>query len=106
MKSLPVLLTCSVLIAPLAAALRAEPVDSHVAAATVYADRAVVTRTATVDLAAGEHALTFENLPAGLIDQSLRASGRGTAAATILDVNAQTAFLEATPNARVKELED
>jgi len=86
--------------------LRAEPADSRLTAATVYADRAVVTRTATLDLAAGEHAIAFERLPAGLLDQSLQASGRGTATATILDVNAQTAYVDFTPNERVKELEE
>ncbi len=106
MKILPALLPCSLLLAPLLTALGAAPVDSRITAATVYADRAVITRTATVELAAGEHALAFANLPAELIDQSLRASGRGTAAATILDVNAQTTFVEAAPNARVKELAD
>ncbi len=57
-------------------------------------------------MAAGEHAIAFERLPAGLLDQSLQASGRGTAGATILDVNAQTAYVDFTPNARVQELEE
>ena len=86
--------------------LRAAPVDSHISAATVYLDRAVVTRLATVELVRGEHALVFERLPAGLLDQSLQASGRGTAGVTILDVNAQTAYVDFTPNERVKELEE
>jgi len=86
--------------------LRASPVDSRISAATVYLDRAVITRTATVELAAGEHAIVFERLPAALLDQSLQASGRGTAASTILDVNAQTAYVDFTPNVRVQELED
>ncbi len=86
--------------------LRASPVDSRITAATVYADRAVVTRVATADLTAGEHLLAFERLPAGLLDQSLQASGRGTATATILGVDAQTAFVDFTPNARVQELEE
>jgi uncharacterized protein (TIGR02231 family) len=94
-----VLLSSSVL-------LRASPVDSRISAATVYFDRAVITRTATVELAAGEHAIVFERLPAALLDQSLQASGRGTAASTILDVNAQTAYVDFTPNTRVQELED
>jgi uncharacterized protein (TIGR02231 family) len=94
-----VLLSSSVL-------LRAGPVDSRISAATVYLDRAVITRTATVELAAGEHAIVFERLPAALLDQSLQASGRGTAASTILDVNAQTAYVDFTPNTRVQELED
>ncbi len=86
--------------------LRAAPVESRLTAATVYADRAVVTRLATVELAVGEHAIAFERLPAGLLDQSLQASGRGTAGATILDVNAQTVYVDFTPNARVQELEE
>ena len=94
-----VLLSSSVL-------LRASPVDSRISAATVYLDRAVITRTATVELAAGEHAIVFERLPAALLDQSLQASGRGTAATIILDVNAQTAYVDFTPNTRVQELED
>lgn len=86
--------------------LRGNPVDSHLTAATVYLDRAVVTRTATVELAAGEHTLAFERLPAGLIDQSLQASGRGTATAAILDVTAQTVYVDFTPNTKVQELEE
>ena len=106
MKTLRGLLPCSLLLVLSAAALRADPADSHISAATVYLDRAVVTRTARVELAAGEHALVFERLPATLLDQSLQASGRGTATATILDVTAQTAFVDFTPNERVKELEE
>jgi len=94
-----------VLLSPLLS-LRADPVDSRITAATVYGDRAMVTRTATLDLSVGEHALVFERLPASLIDQSIQASGRGVAGATILDVNAQTAYVDFTPNARVKEMED
>src|SRR5665213_3347870 len=84
----------------------AAPVDSHISAATVYSDRAVITRTAVLDLGPGESALVFERMPANLIDQSLQVSAHGTASATILDVNAQTTFVEATPNPQVKELED
>jgi uncharacterized protein (TIGR02231 family) len=91
---------------PASLLLRATPVESRITAATVYADRAVVTRVATADLAAGEHLLAFERLPASLLDQSLQASGRGTATATILDVSAHTAYVDFTPNARVQELEE
>ncbi len=84
----------------------AAPVDSHISAATVYSDRAVVTRTAELDLSPGETALVFERMPTNLVDQSLQVSAHGTATATILDVNAETTFVDATPNPRVKELED
>ncbi|MFT3868960.1 MAG: mucoidy inhibitor MuiA family protein [Nibricoccus sp.] len=82
------------------------PVSSQINSATVYRDRAVVTRTAKIELAAGETQLSFEKLPATLVEQSLQVSGRGTASATILDVSTRTTFVEATPDARIKALED
>jgi uncharacterized protein (TIGR02231 family) len=84
----------------------AAPVESHISAATVYSDRAVVTRIAEIDLSPGENALVFERLPAGLVDQSLQVSAHGTASATILDVSAETTYVDSAPNPRVKELED
>ncbi|MES1166900.1 MAG: mucoidy inhibitor MuiA family protein [Pseudomonadota bacterium] len=81
-------------------------VASVISAVTVYPDRAVVTRTAALDLAAGTQEIVFAGLPATLVDQSLQVSGRGTAAATILDVSARQTFVNFTPNERVKALED
>ena len=86
--------------------LRAAPVDSRISAVTVYQDRAVVTRSATVQLTGGTTELIFANLPQALNEQSLQVSGKGTAQATILDVSAKQTFVDYTPNARVKELED
>jgi len=81
--------------------------DSHIAAVTVYADRAVVTRTAALDLAAaGPIEVTFEKLPAALLDQSLQVAGRGTAQTTLLDVTARATYVDFAPNERVKSLED
>jgi uncharacterized protein (TIGR02231 family) len=105
MKTLPI---CRALLALMlsAAALAAAPTDSKITAATVYLDRAVVTRTATAELVPGVQELTFTGLPAGLVEQSLQVSGRGTATATILDVSTRQVFVEATPDTRVKTLED
>lgn len=105
MKTLPI---CRALLALVlsAAALAAAPTDSKITAATVYLDRAVVTRTAAAELVPGVQELTFAGLPAGLVEQSLQVSGRGTATATILDVSARQVFVEATPDTRVKTLED
>lgn len=100
------LLRLSALFLSLAAALRAAPVDSKISAVTVYTDRAVVTRTASVELAGGQIELTFANLPEALLDQSLQVSGRGTAQAQILDVSAKRTFVDFTPNERVKQLEE
>ncbi|MBI2511782.1 MAG: mucoidy inhibitor MuiA family protein [Opitutae bacterium] len=99
-------LRLSGLLALVATALTAAPVESVISAVTVYTDRAVVTRTATVELAGGQTELVFANLPEGLLDQSVQVSGRGTAQATILDVAARRTFVDFTPNARVKEIED
>jgi hypothetical protein len=90
------ILLLSTLLLLFSTALSGAPVDSRITAVTVYGDRAIVTRTASSDLTVGEHALVFENLPSALVDQSLQASGRGVAGATILDVTAQTVFVEAT----------
>lgn len=86
--------------------LAAAPVDSRISAVTVYQDRAVVTRTATVQLGGGTAELVFANLPQSLNEQSLQVSGRGTAQASILDVSAKQTYVDYTPDARVKELED
>jgi len=61
--------------------------DSKITAVTVYGDRAVVTRSMSSDFGVGEHAITFENLPAALLDESVQASGKGVNGATILDVS-------------------
>jgi uncharacterized protein (TIGR02231 family) len=90
----------------LPAAHCATPVESTITAATVYSDRAVVTRTATVDLAMGENLLLFDNLPLSLMEDSLQFSGHGSASATILDVNAESSVVETVTNEKVKALED
>ena len=81
--------------------------DSRITAVTVYADRAVVTRTAQLAFP-GEGVIeaVFDRLPATLLEESLQVSGRGATAATLLDVGARTAFVDFTPNERVKALED
>eukprot|EP01031_Cornospumella_fuschlensis_P011998 gene11998-14667_t len=103
---LPVCLGLSLLVSASAAPL---PAKSEITAVTVYTDRAVVTRTAPLDLAAGVPGVVevvFEKLPTNLLDQSLQVSGRGVAQVTILDVTARAAYVDFTPNDRVKTLED
>jgi uncharacterized protein (TIGR02231 family) len=107
MKTLRHSLTAACSILAPAFCLGATNADSHISAVTVYADRAVVTRTATLAVpAAGPLEIVFANLPAALVEQSLQVSGRGTAQTTILDVTARAAYLDFTPNERVKALED
>jgi uncharacterized protein (TIGR02231 family) len=106
MKSSFVALSLVTLLLTLSTGLTAAPIDSRITAVTVYGDRAIVTRTSSTELTAGEHTLAFENLPAPLLDQSVQASGKGVAGATILDVRTQTVVAETTSNERVKTLED
>lgn len=101
------LLTSSVaLICAVSALAAPAQVASDITAVTVYSDRAVVTRTSHLELAAGLHELTFDKLPANLVEQSLQVTGIGTAEATILDVTARRAFIDYTPNPRAKTLEN
>jgi uncharacterized protein (TIGR02231 family) len=83
------------------------PAKSAIAAVTVYSDRAVVTRQAAIKLdATGVVEVTFDQLPAALVDQSLQVTGRGVAQATILDVTPRITHVDFTPNERVKVLQD
>jgi uncharacterized protein (TIGR02231 family) len=108
MKTRRVLLACALLPALVSATLATPvPAKSAIAAVTVYLDRAVVTRSAALDLTAtGVTEVTIERLPANLLDQSLQVSGRGVAQVTILDVAARATYVDFTPNERVKALED
>jgi len=101
-KHLIVHLLAALILTPFS--LFAASVDSQISAATVYADRAVVTRMGDAKLTAGINELLFENLPAGLLDQSLQVSGSGSVNTTILDVTARQTYLAATPDPRRKEL--
>src|SRR5271170_4333527 len=94
-------------LADMSGAIRADPVESSLSAVTVYMDRAVVTRTAKVDVrAAGPLEVAFERLPERLQDESLRVAGTGTAKTSILDVTARASYVDFTPNHRVQTLRD
>lgn len=56
--------------------------DSKITAATVYNDRATLTRIATVEIPAGKHDLVFTGLPISLMPNSLRAGGKSVAKVT------------------------
>ena len=54
--------------------------DSKITSTIVYTDRATVTRKAIIDIPAGSHTVTFENLPLQMLPDSLRAEGQASAA--------------------------
>lgn len=79
--------------------------DSQITAVTVYAGRALVTRTAHVHLAPGEHELVFPALPGSLQENSVGVSARGTATARILRLAVQRQHLGEPQNERIRQLE-
>ncbi|MCS6242252.1 MAG: mucoidy inhibitor MuiA family protein [Opitutus sp.] len=101
---LPLVLVALVCTSALAAPI---PAESTLTAATIYPDRAVVTRTASlIDVPAGTTEISFGQLPAALLDESVQVSAKGTTAAALLDITTRIAYVTAEPDARVKTLED
>ncbi|MBR1777149.1 MAG: mucoidy inhibitor MuiA family protein [Alphaproteobacteria bacterium] len=65
---------------------------SEISAVTVFPDRADISRTAELTLPAGKHTVVFNGLPAGLITESLRVAGKGSAGFTIGSVETKQIF--------------
>lgn len=78
------LLSCSVVALVFPSMAQAEEIkaQSHLTAATVYMDRATLTRQAIVDIPAGAHTVVFEGLSAAMMTDSLRAEGAAQAKVT------------------------
>ncbi len=101
-----ILLCAFVALAPGVVGAAPVAADSKITSVTVYGQGAVVTRHADVALEPGTQELVFAGLPASLDPDLIQVSGSGTAQATILDVTATSAQLEAPANTRLKELRD
>ncbi len=71
------------LMLPLSAQAEEFRVEAKLKAATVYADRAMLTGKAEVTMTPGKHTVIFENLPIALFPDSLRVEGGGTASAVL-----------------------
>jgi len=81
------------------------PIDTKVTAVTIFPDRARVTRSGRVSLAAGLHSLLVGQLPLALLPDSLRASGKGTARAKLLGVASRLEHYYETPAQAALQLE-
>jgi uncharacterized protein (TIGR02231 family) len=79
---------------------------SRITSVIVYPDRALVTRTAFMELSKGDHEIVFENLPPGINTDSLRAKGKGTASVRILSLESKKVILDRPHQERVAELND
>ena len=64
-----------------------------VSAATIFSDRALVSRTGQVKLPAGAHTIIVENMPAGFDERSLRVEGSGLSAVKIGAVEVKHIYL-------------
>jgi uncharacterized protein (TIGR02231 family) len=109
MKILHTILPLVLLLVPALSAasdLKRLPASSRITAVTVYADRAMTSRSATINLATGSYLIVFEGLPALIQDDSVRVEGKGTAGASISGLEVKRAFLEQSSEKRVQELDE
>jgi len=81
-------------------------VDSKVVAATVFKDRAMVTRSAEINLAKGIHTLTFSNLTNDLQSESVRLSASGPGIIKILDIQVERRFTTEIQHDKIRRLQD
>jgi uncharacterized protein (TIGR02231 family) len=109
MKNLRCLLFLTLLLVPaltFAADLKQIPASSRITAVTVYPDRALTTRSASLNLTPGSYLIAFDTLPALIQDDSVRVEGKGSAGVTIVGLEVKRAFLEQSGEKRVKELDE
>jgi len=79
--------------------------ESKVVSVTVFRNRALVTREASLSLFPGKHEITLSALPADLLDESVRVSGKGSAAVKILDVKIETEHTAEIQDKEIKILQ-
>lgn len=61
-------------------------VESKVISATIFRNRALVAREASLNLAQGKYAIVLSALPSDFLDESVRVSGTGSTKVRILDI--------------------
>ena len=81
-------------------------VESKVTAVTIFKNRALVTRGTELNLTPGKHKLIFSNLPADLLNESVRVSVDGSGHTKILDVKAEEKFTPTVQQEDIKGLEN
>ncbi len=100
-------LFCASLLLPcLATASDITPASNTVQQVTVFQDRAEVTRQIGVDLPAGEHTILVPELPAQLVEASLRAGGRGKKGLRIATVESRRVFATQVVQERERQLRE
>jgi len=101
------LLLCTLILLPTYGAARdLQPVDNRIDRVTVFLDRAEITRRITLTLPAGDNTVLIPELPAQLVADSLRASGRGPAGLTIATVETRRVFGEKVAQEQERKLRE
>ncbi len=85
--------------------LKRLPVSSRITAVTVYPDRAVTTRSVSLNLKPGSYLIAFDALPALIQDDSVRVEGKGGGGMTIAGMEIKRLFPEQSGEKRIKELD-
>jgi len=86
-------------------AARADEISatSHVTAATIFPDRALVTREAKMHVPAGAHTLVINEVPAGFDESSLRVQGKADTDIKIGSVEVKSVFLTEAADAAQRD---
>ncbi len=77
--------------------------NSHVTEATIFTDRALVTRTTKAHVPAGAQTIQISDLPAGINESTLRIQGKASAAVKLGTVEVKHVFLREAANAAERE---
>ena len=80
-------------------------VESKVTEATVFKDRAMITRTAHVNLLNGENQFLLTDLTTDIKDETVRVSASGNGEIKILDVKVERKFTPEIRKEDIKELQ-
>ena len=104
-KLIPLLVLLTLVISAVEARAGAIKADSAITSVVVYPDRALVTRQVDLELTQGEHTVVFENLPANMDTDSIRAKGGGEAAVRILSIESKKVIFEHAREEQVAQLE-
>lgn len=99
-------LICLIPAAVLAAGVTRTAVPATVTAVTVYQDRALVTRAATVALKPGSHLVAVEGLPVLLQEDSVRVEAKGPPGTVITGIEVKRSFLSQSADRRIRELDE
>jgi uncharacterized protein (TIGR02231 family) len=105
MKKVTLLIVLAVTAAS-AFALQVIEQKAPITQAVVYNDRVELTRSFKSSYQPGEYQVKLLDLPSGLDDNSVRASGTGSAAVKINAVKIESVYLDTTTNQKYKLLED